>query len=86
MIVTNDKGWYSLLLRYVLCFQISEEVLKTWVQQLIYFCGDEQETEMLLAAAEVLKSITSLLLINEKLVLGELLEYSGSFPMKPSNI
>ncbi|OXB65486.1 hypothetical protein ASZ78_014837 [Callipepla squamata] len=50
--------------------QISEEVLKKWVQQIIYFCGDEQETEMLLAAAEVLKSITSLLLINEKLVLG----------------
>ncbi|XP_021248187.1 thyroid adenoma-associated protein isoform X2 [Numida meleagris] len=50
--------------------QISEEVLKKWVQQIIYFCGDEQETEMLLAAAEVLKSITSLLLINEKLILG----------------
>lgn len=69
--MTNDTGWYGLLLRYVLCFQISEEVLKTWVQQLIYFCGDEQETEMLLAAAEVLKSIASLLLISEKLVLGE---------------
>lgn len=50
--------------------QISEEVLKKWVQQLIYFCGDEQETEMLLAAAEVFRSITSLLLISEKLVLG----------------
>ncbi|NXC48618.1 THADA protein, partial [Penelope pileata] len=50
--------------------QISEEVLKKWVQQIIYFCGDEQETELLLAAAEVLKSITSFLLINEKLILG----------------
>ncbi|NWW51368.1 THADA protein, partial [Pedionomus torquatus] len=50
--------------------QISEEVLKKWVQLIVYFCGDEQQTEMLLAAAEVLKSITSLLLINEKLVLG----------------
>ncbi|XP_074898904.1 tRNA (32-2'-O)-methyltransferase regulator THADA isoform X3 [Buteo buteo] len=50
--------------------QISEEVLKTWVQLLVYFCGDEQQTEMLLAAAEVLKSITSFLLINEKLILG----------------
>ncbi|XP_065591764.1 tRNA (32-2'-O)-methyltransferase regulator THADA-like [Cyrtonyx montezumae] len=50
--------------------QISEEVLKKWVQQIIYFSGDEQETEMLLAAAEVLKTVTSLLLISEKLVLG----------------
>lgn len=71
MIVTNNMGCNSLLLWYVLCFQISEEVLKKWVQQLIYFCGDEQETEMLLAAAEVFRSITSLLLISEKLVLGE---------------
>ncbi|XP_014738632.1 PREDICTED: thyroid adenoma-associated protein isoform X1 [Sturnus vulgaris] len=50
--------------------QISEEVLKKWVQLIVFFCGDEQETEMLLAAAEVLKSITSFLLISEKLVLG----------------
>ncbi|KAM9609197.1 tRNA (32-2'-O)-methyltransferase regulator THADA isoform 4-T6 [Morphnus guianensis] len=50
--------------------KISEEVLKTWVQLLVYFCGDEQQTEILLAAAEVLKSITSYLLINEKLILG----------------
>ncbi|NXK12759.1 THADA protein, partial [Herpetotheres cachinnans] len=49
--------------------QISE-VLKKWVQLIVYFCGDEQQTEMLLAAAEVLKSITSFLLINEKLILG----------------
>ncbi|NXE76836.1 THADA protein, partial [Cochlearius cochlearius] len=50
--------------------QISEEVLKKWVQLIVYFCGDEQQTEMLLAAAEVLKSITTFLLINEKLILG----------------
>ncbi|NXV15294.1 THADA protein, partial [Cepphus grylle] len=50
--------------------QISEEVLKKWVQLIVYFCGDEQQTEMLLAAAEVLKSVTSFLLINEKLSLG----------------
>ncbi|XP_074022416.1 tRNA (32-2'-O)-methyltransferase regulator THADA [Numenius arquata] len=50
--------------------QISEEVLKKWVQLIVYFCGDEQQTEMLLAAAEVLKEITSFLLINEKLILG----------------
>ncbi|KAM6432906.1 tRNA (32-2'-O)-methyltransferase regulator THADA [Rhynochetos jubatus] len=50
--------------------QISEEVLKKWVQLIIYFCGDEQQTEMLLAAAEVLKCATTFLLINEKLVLG----------------
>ncbi|NXP47597.1 THADA protein, partial [Heliornis fulica] len=50
--------------------QISEEVLKKWVQLVVCFCGDEQETEMLLAAAEVLKSVTTLLLISEKLVLG----------------
>ncbi|NXA13243.1 THADA protein, partial [Sapayoa aenigma] len=50
--------------------QISEEVLKKWVQLIVHFCGDEQETEMLLAAAEVLKSITPFLLINEKLILG----------------
>ncbi|NXC96033.1 THADA protein, partial [Certhia familiaris] len=50
--------------------QISEEVLKKWVQLIVYFCEDEQETEMLLAAAEVLRSITSFLLINEKLILG----------------
>lgn len=37
----------------------------------MYFCGDEQETEMLLAAAEVLKSITSFLLSSEKLILGK---------------
>ncbi|NXJ75559.1 THADA protein, partial [Trogon melanurus] len=49
--------------------QISE-VLKKWVQLIVYFCGDEQQTEMLLAATEVLKSITSFLLINEKLILG----------------
>uniref|UniRef100_A0A8B9C1M9 tRNA (32-2'-O)-methyltransferase regulator THADA n=1 Tax=Anser brachyrhynchus TaxID=132585 RepID=A0A8B9C1M9_9AVES len=47
-----------------------KEVLKKWVQQIISFCGDEQQTEMLLAAAEVLKSITPFLLINEKLILG----------------
>ncbi|NWR70297.1 THADA protein, partial [Centropus unirufus] len=50
--------------------QISEEVLKKWVQLIVYFCGDEQETEMLVAAAEVFKSITTFLLINEKLILG----------------
>ncbi|NXM33367.1 THADA protein, partial [Oxyruncus cristatus] len=50
--------------------QISEEVLKKWVQLILYFCGDEQETEMLLAAAEILKSVTSFLLISEKLILG----------------
>ncbi|XP_014806547.1 PREDICTED: thyroid adenoma-associated protein isoform X2 [Calidris pugnax] len=50
--------------------QISEEVLKKWVQLIVCFCGDEQQTEMLLAAAEVLKGITSFLLINEKLMLG----------------
>ncbi|XP_064914350.1 tRNA (32-2'-O)-methyltransferase regulator THADA isoform X1 [Columba livia] len=50
--------------------QISEEVLKKWVQLIVDFCGDEQQTEMLLAAAEVLKSITTFLLINEKLILG----------------
>ncbi|NXK59824.1 THADA protein, partial [Sylvietta virens] len=50
--------------------QISEEVLKKWVQLIVYFCGDEQETEMLLAAAEVLKSITSFLLISKKPILG----------------
>ncbi|XP_074945130.1 tRNA (32-2'-O)-methyltransferase regulator THADA isoform X1 [Phalacrocorax aristotelis] len=50
--------------------QISEEVLKKWVQLIVYFCGDEHQTEMLLAAAEVLKSITTFLLINEKLILG----------------
>ncbi|NXW83716.1 THADA protein, partial [Alopecoenas beccarii] len=50
--------------------QISEEVLKKWVQLIVDFCGDEQETEMLLAAAEVLKSITTFLLINGKLILG----------------
>ncbi|XP_010121325.1 PREDICTED: thyroid adenoma-associated protein homolog, partial [Chlamydotis macqueenii] len=50
--------------------QISEVVLKKWIQLIVYFCGDEQQTEMLLAAAEVLKSITTFLLINEKLILG----------------
>uniref|UniRef100_A0A8C3DI45 tRNA (32-2'-O)-methyltransferase regulator THADA n=1 Tax=Corvus moneduloides TaxID=1196302 RepID=A0A8C3DI45_CORMO len=54
----------------VLCLQISEEILKKWVQLIVYFCGDEQQTEMLLAAAEILKSITSFLLISEKLILG----------------
>ncbi|NXA46117.1 THADA protein, partial [Nothocercus julius] len=50
--------------------QISEEVLKKWIQLIVYSCGDAQETEMLLAAAEVLKNITSFFLINEKLILG----------------
>ncbi|XP_068014938.1 tRNA (32-2'-O)-methyltransferase regulator THADA isoform X2 [Melanerpes formicivorus] len=50
--------------------QISEEVLKKWVQLIVYFCEDEQQTEILLAIAEVLKGVTSFLLINEKLVLG----------------
>uniref|UniRef100_A0A8B9R122 tRNA (32-2'-O)-methyltransferase regulator THADA n=1 Tax=Anas platyrhynchos TaxID=8839 RepID=A0A8B9R122_ANAPL len=69
-VVTNITEWYSIFLPCVFCFQISEEVLKKWVQQIISFCGDEQQTEMLLAAAEVLKSITPFLLINEKLILG----------------
>uniref|UniRef100_A0A663LQG2 tRNA (32-2'-O)-methyltransferase regulator THADA n=1 Tax=Athene cunicularia TaxID=194338 RepID=A0A663LQG2_ATHCN len=55
---------------HILCLQISEEVLKKWVQLIDYFCGDEQQTEMLLAAAEVLKSMTSFILTNEKLILG----------------
>ncbi|NXY42990.1 THADA protein, partial [Ceuthmochares aereus] len=50
--------------------QISEEVLKKWVQLIVNFCGDEQETEMLLAAAEVLKSVTTFFLINKQLILG----------------
>ncbi|NXA35436.1 THADA protein, partial [Eudromia elegans] len=50
--------------------QISEEILKKWIQLIVYSCGDEQETEMLLAAAEVLKNTTSFFLINEKLILG----------------
>ncbi|NXF47945.1 THADA protein, partial [Oceanites oceanicus] len=50
--------------------QISEEVLKKWVQMIVYFCEDEQQTEMLLAAADVLRSITTFILINEKLILG----------------
>ncbi|XP_062427880.1 tRNA (32-2'-O)-methyltransferase regulator THADA isoform X1 [Rhea pennata] len=50
--------------------QISEVVLKKWVQLIVYSCGDEQQTEMLLAAAEVLKNITSSFLISEKLILG----------------
>nr|XP_009667198.1 PREDICTED: thyroid adenoma-associated protein isoform X2 [Struthio camelus australis] len=50
--------------------QISEEVLKKWVQLIVYSCGDEQQTEMLLAAAEVLKSVAPLFLMNEKLILG----------------
>uniref|UniRef100_A0A8B9C1X2 tRNA (32-2'-O)-methyltransferase regulator THADA n=1 Tax=Anser brachyrhynchus TaxID=132585 RepID=A0A8B9C1X2_9AVES len=70
VMVTNSTEWYSILLPCIFCFQISEEVLKKWVQQIISFCGDEQQTEMLLAAAEVLKSITPFLLINEKLILG----------------
>ncbi|XP_062427881.1 tRNA (32-2'-O)-methyltransferase regulator THADA isoform X2 [Rhea pennata] len=49
--------------------QISEVVLKKWVQLIVYSCGDEQQTEMLLAAAEVLKNITSSFLISEKLIL-----------------
>uniref|UniRef100_A0A8B9QKH3 tRNA (32-2'-O)-methyltransferase regulator THADA n=1 Tax=Apteryx owenii TaxID=8824 RepID=A0A8B9QKH3_APTOW len=69
MAITNT-GLYSILLMYVLCFQISEEVLKKWVQLIVCSCGDEQQTEMLLSAAEVLKSITSFFLINEKLILG----------------
>ncbi|NWZ90478.1 THADA protein, partial [Nesospiza acunhae] len=50
--------------------QVLEDVLKKWVQLIMYFCEDEQETEMLLAVAEVLKSITSFLLSSEKLILG----------------
>ncbi|NXN98183.1 THADA protein, partial [Rhinopomastus cyanomelas] len=50
--------------------QISAEVLKRWVQLIVDFCGDEQQTEMLLAVAQVLKSATSFLLVNEKLVIG----------------
>uniref|UniRef100_A0A8C3KS85 tRNA (32-2'-O)-methyltransferase regulator THADA n=1 Tax=Calidris pygmaea TaxID=425635 RepID=A0A8C3KS85_9CHAR len=66
-LVTPDCTAYF---SHVLCLQISEEVLKKWVQLIVFFCGDEQQTEMLLAAAEVLKGITSFLLINEKLILG----------------
>uniref|UniRef100_A0A8B9I658 tRNA (32-2'-O)-methyltransferase regulator THADA n=1 Tax=Anser brachyrhynchus TaxID=132585 RepID=A0A8B9I658_9AVES len=67
--ISNSAEIQSIALKFASKL-ISEEVLKKWVQQIISFCGDEQQTEMLLAAAEVLKSITPFLLINEKLILG----------------
>lgn len=80
--LTNEQSplgrpWFNVMVRgaayfsHVLCLQISEEVLEKWVHLIMYFCEDEQETEMLLAAAEVLKSITSFLLSSEKLILGK---------------
>uniref|UniRef100_A0A8B9SF33 tRNA (32-2'-O)-methyltransferase regulator THADA n=1 Tax=Apteryx owenii TaxID=8824 RepID=A0A8B9SF33_APTOW len=60
----------SIALKFASKLVISEEVLKKWVQLIVCSCGDEQQTEMLLSAAEVLKSITSFFLINEKLILG----------------
>lgn len=68
--VSGNSGLYSCFSR-VLYLQVSKAVLKKWVQLVVDACGDQQQTEMLLAAAAVLKSVTLFLLVNEKLVLGE---------------
>ncbi|XP_019371913.1 PREDICTED: thyroid adenoma-associated protein isoform X1 [Gavialis gangeticus] len=52
------------------CQEVLALELKHWVQLIACSCGDEQQTDMLLAAAEILQNIIPLFLTNEKLILG----------------
>ncbi|XP_067421161.1 tRNA (32-2'-O)-methyltransferase regulator THADA [Emydura macquarii macquarii] len=52
------------------CQEVMESEMRRWVQLVTSCCGDEQETDIRLAAAEVLRSVTPLFLTNQKLILG----------------
>ncbi|KAJ7341143.1 hypothetical protein JRQ81_004925 [Phrynocephalus forsythii] len=47
-----------------------KRLIKEWVDLVTSCCGDEQETDLRLAAAEVLVSVTPIFLISQKLFLG----------------
>uniref|UniRef100_A0A8C8S7C6 tRNA (32-2'-O)-methyltransferase regulator THADA n=1 Tax=Pelusios castaneus TaxID=367368 RepID=A0A8C8S7C6_9SAUR len=49
---------------------VMETEMQRWIQLVTSCCGDEQQTETRLAAAEVLRSVTPLFLTNQKLILG----------------
>uniref|UniRef100_A0A8C4VXB9 tRNA (32-2'-O)-methyltransferase regulator THADA n=1 Tax=Gopherus evgoodei TaxID=1825980 RepID=A0A8C4VXB9_9SAUR len=53
-----------------LCFQVMESEMRQWIQLVTSCCGDEEQTAIRLAAAEVLINITPLFLTNQKLILG----------------
>uniref|UniRef100_A0A8C3STS2 tRNA (32-2'-O)-methyltransferase regulator THADA n=1 Tax=Chelydra serpentina TaxID=8475 RepID=A0A8C3STS2_CHESE len=55
------------------CQEVMESEMRQWVQLVTSCCGDEQQTDIRLAAAEVLRSITPLFLTNQKLILGDTL-------------
>uniref|UniRef100_A0A8C4XZX5 tRNA (32-2'-O)-methyltransferase regulator THADA n=1 Tax=Gopherus evgoodei TaxID=1825980 RepID=A0A8C4XZX5_9SAUR len=50
--------------------QNCQEVKRFWIQLVTSCCGDEEQTAIRLAAAEVLINITPLFLTNQKLILG----------------
>ncbi|EMP42587.1 Thyroid adenoma-associated protein like protein [Chelonia mydas] len=52
------------------CQEFMESEMRQWVQLVTSCCGDEQQTDIRLAAAEVLRNITPLFLTNQKLILG----------------
>ncbi|XP_074845711.1 tRNA (32-2'-O)-methyltransferase regulator THADA isoform X2 [Carettochelys insculpta] len=52
------------------CQEVMESEMRQWVQLVTSCCGDEQQTDIRLAAAEVLRSITPLFLTNPKPILG----------------
>uniref|UniRef100_A0A670JYE2 tRNA (32-2'-O)-methyltransferase regulator THADA n=1 Tax=Podarcis muralis TaxID=64176 RepID=A0A670JYE2_PODMU len=51
------------------CKEVKSE-MKQWVGIVTSFCGDEQQTDLRLAAAEILVSITPFFLTSQKLLLG----------------
>ncbi|XP_075781546.1 tRNA (32-2'-O)-methyltransferase regulator THADA isoform X2 [Pelodiscus sinensis] len=52
------------------CQEVMESEMRQWVQLVTTCCTDEQQIDIRLAAAEVLRSITPLFLTNPKLILG----------------
>uniref|UniRef100_A0A674I6T3 tRNA (32-2'-O)-methyltransferase regulator THADA n=1 Tax=Terrapene triunguis TaxID=2587831 RepID=A0A674I6T3_9SAUR len=52
------------------CQEIIESEMRQWIQLVTSCCGDEEQTDIRLAAAEVLINITPLFLTNQKLILG----------------
>ncbi|XP_050807667.1 thyroid adenoma-associated protein isoform X5 [Gopherus flavomarginatus] len=52
------------------CQEVMESEMRQWIQLVTSCCGDEEQTAIRLAAAEVLINITPLFLTNQKLILG----------------
>uniref|UniRef100_A0A8C6VEY1 tRNA (32-2'-O)-methyltransferase regulator THADA n=1 Tax=Naja naja TaxID=35670 RepID=A0A8C6VEY1_NAJNA len=73
MNIANTSGRYTVLsfcvwLIYIYWLQTSET--KQWLELVSYCCEDEQQTDLRLAAAEILVSITPFFLTDQKLPLG----------------